>query len=126
MSSIMYYFSYKTKIYFPIQSNHYNLFFQITKVKEEPETGRAFPYKLYYSSNHNSGETSPSKYQEENDLESRSTDEVLDYKYNYPQPNKWRRVGQRIDRTFDIIAGVFQSATIQVSQHFYLYIHHLT
>ena len=53
--------------------------------------------------------------QHRNNIESQSHYEVSDNKYDYPHQEKLRRAGQGIDRTFDVIVGALQSATVQVS-----------
>ena len=53
--------------------------------------------------------------QQRNNIEPHSHYEVTNNKYKYPHQEKWRRAGQGIDRTFDVIVGAFQSAAVQVS-----------
>ena len=84
------------------------------QIYDEAETSRAFPYKQYHYSHYYPLDTSSTDFQDRNDIESWGNYKELDYTNDYPHQVKWRRVGQRIDRTFDMIVGAFQSNAIKV------------
>ena len=95
----------------------------IIQGNDQSETGRAFPYKLHYPSQHNYREEN--NYNEEKkSVVSQNGYDISEYNYKSPHRRKWRRVGQNIDRTFDVIGAtvasafgeVVTSAQLQVSQ----------
>ena len=45
-----------------------------------------------------------------------------DYTYDNLYQRKWRRVGQRVDRTFDVVVGAFQSDAVKVSKYSFYFL----
>ena len=102
-------------------SNSYRTNLLKFQILDEPGAGRAFPYKLYHSTHRTAIDASSVDREEENNLGSLNEYKSSDYKYENYRQRKWRRVGQRVDRTFDVLFGAFQSDAVQVSkylQHF--------
>ena len=99
------------------------IFYYIIKANDESESGRAFPYKLHYPIQYNYREEN-NHIEEKKSVVSQNGYDISEYNYKSPHRRKWRRVGQNIDRTFDVIGAtvasafgeVVTSAQLQVSQ----------
>ena len=97
--------------------HHTSLFINFKfQIYDEEESSRAFLSKQYHYSDYYPPDTSSTHFQDRNDIWSWGIYKGHDYTYDYPHQVKWRRVGQGIDRTFDIIVGAFQSNAIKVSR----------
>ena len=85
------------------------------QIHDEPETSRAFSNKQYHYSHYYPLNPSSTDSQDRNDIETWGNYDESDYTYDYRRQGKWRRVGQGIDRTFEVIVGAFQSYAVKVS-----------